>query len=68
MTKCSIGCHPCCDFCIHVWWESWVDQHGHIHVGSPAGCSIHIDKQHKDIAECNGYCNDFHCFNAYTEI
>lgn len=63
MVLCSKGCFPCCDFCLHVIYEEWDDEKGH-HVGGPEKCSLHSDIEHQEIAESDGYCEDFHCHLA----
>jgi hypothetical protein len=54
---------PCCDFCIHAIHDKWI-QDGREITGGPIGCKKHLDKKHQAIAENDGYCKDFHCFNV----
>ena len=66
MIKCSNDCIPCCDFCIHAIQEKmpWDKD---VATGGPIGCKLHVDKEHQDIAESCGCCEDFHCFLAKNE-
>lgn len=64
MILCDYGCHPCCDFCHHAWFDIWLDDNGNAHKAGPAGCSIHIDEEHKNIAMSCGHCEDFHCIRV----
>ena len=60
MILCNEDCIPCCDFCIHKI-------NGNLEVDGtdgPIGCKLHEDKEHQEIAEWCGYCDDFHCFRA----
>ena len=68
MKTCSKECakYPCCDFCRHkIPYMFKLD--GKMVDGGPSGCSLHIDKQHQDIAIGCGYCPDFYCFNVPLE-
>lgn len=40
------------------------NDNGEIIDGGPAGCGLHKDKEHQDIAILCGCCPDFHCFRA----
>lgn len=64
MVLCNNDCIPCCDFCIHAIYDSWVNQNGKTITGGPIGCKLHNDKEHQEIAEWCYYCEDFHCFRA----
>lgn len=71
MTYCSI-CKDdkdlvCCDFCLYSNHESWWDSQGKLHTGSPVSCNLHLDKEHEEIADNNGVCEDFHCFREPHE-
>lgn len=58
MEKCCNECIPCCDFCsfaIHGNFE----KDG---TTGPIGCFKHSDREHQEIAECCGFCDDFRCF------
>lgn len=61
MHLCNPECIPICDFCIHAIHDEW-EVNGEFHRGGPIGCSLHEDDEHQEIAECDGYCDDFHCF------
>lgn len=63
MKLCDKDCIPCCDFCIHASHFKY-DCCGRIINGGPDGCTLHLDKEHQDIAIGCGYCDDFHCFNC----
>ncbi len=63
MVLCNKDCVPCCDFCIYAVHERWTDSTGS-YVGAPEGCTLHPDREHQDIAENFGSCDDFHCFMA----
>ena len=65
MIKCSNGCTPCCDFCIHAYHEYFEDPvegylNGFIR-GGPIGCIIHYDEKHQEIAKHCGHCDDEFC-------
>lgn len=62
MILCDKNCKPCCDFCIHVIYF----HEGPIKL-NPIGCSRHKDKEHQEIAESSGWCDDFHCYNVKPE-
>lgn len=63
MILCTDDCFPCCDFCIHVEHE-YINR-GEIKIKSaPINCNLHNDIEHKEIADADGYCKDFICFNA----
>ena len=49
MKLCDKDCIPCCDFCIHVRHFKY-DCGGRIINGGPDGCTLHLDKEHQDIA------------------
>ena len=60
MILCNEDYIPCCNFCIHKI-------NGNLEVDGtdgPIGCKLHEDKEHQEIAEWCGYCDDFHCFRA----
>ena len=61
MILCSEECDPCCDFCIYAIQDVWVDADGDTVSGGPIGCNLHSDKEHQEIAEYCGCCDDFHC-------
>lgn len=61
MKLCNPECIPICDFCIHAVHEEW-EKNGELYRGGPIGCSLHKDEEHQEIAEYDGYCDDFHCF------
>ena len=61
MTKCSIECIPCCDFCIYANYDTYIKDGKEIKRGGPTGCSKHLDVEHQEIAENCGYCEDFYC-------
>ena len=62
MKKCSEGCIPCCDFCIHVIHDKWQSKDGKPCTGDPESCGLHNDIEHNKIAVNCGYCDDYHCF------
>ena len=60
MTLCNNDCIQCCDFCAH-------SKHGTLDTDGntrPIGCFLHLDKEHQEIAEDCGYCDDFYCFRV----
>ena len=66
MILCSkdlMECRPCCDFCIHVIHDVWMDN-GVEQNGEPIGCNLHTDGDHQQIAENCSWCQDFQCFQA----
>lgn len=63
MTLCNKNCIPCCDFCAHVIYDT-EEIDGKVITFGPMGCKLHADKEHQEIAEDNGYCEDFHCFRV----
>lgn len=63
MKLCNKDCIPCCDFCIHAIHERF-EHNGKMITGGPIGCSLHLDKEHQDIAIGCYYCEDYHCFRA----
>lgn len=65
-TQDSNECIPCCDFCVYVKHDSWLEK-GKLVTGGPIGCNLHPDREHQDIAEGCGYCQDFKCFRADKE-
>ena len=64
MITCGDYCVMCCDFCIHVIHETYINDEDEEILSGPAGCALHTDQRHQDIAEACGYCDDFHCFLA----
>lgn len=66
MRKCGDKCIPCCDYCIHVLYET-------IEFGSekvntePIGCVLHNDEEHQEIAKHISYCDDFYCTRRFLE-
>lgn len=64
MIKCNPECLPCCDFCVHVIQDEETLPDGRKVTYGPIGCSLHKDKEHQEIAEWDGYCEDFHCFRV----
>ena len=62
MITCGDDCVLCCDFCIHVIHEKFINNLGEEVTSCPIGCALHTDEEHQDIAETCGYCDDFHCF------
>lgn len=66
MILCSDDCTPCCDFCIHAFYDLF-ELHGEIHKGGPIACLLHKDQKHQDIADGCGSCDDFHCFLVNKE-
>lgn len=63
MTLCNKDCIPCCDFCVHVIHDT-EEIDGKVVTFGPIDCNLHQDKMHQEIAESDGYCEDFHCFRA----
>jgi hypothetical protein len=65
MKKCSDGCMPCCDFCIHAEHEELFLENG-TYAGrcGPIHCKLHPDEKHDTFCETCSYCNDFYCFRA----
>lgn len=60
---CSEECRDylaCCDYCIYSKYDDG-ERFG------PTGCSLHVDKEHQEIAQWCGKCNDFHCVLANKE-
>ena len=66
MILCNEDCLPCCDFCIHVIYETEEIDGGIVTFG-PIGCKLHLDEEHQDCAAGCAYCEDFHCFMANEE-
>ena len=69
MILCIKHCIPCCDFCIHVIYETWKEKPLNSSktkdiIGGPIGCKLHKDQEHQQIAINCSYCNDFQCFEA----
>ena len=66
MILCNNDCEPCCDFCIYAIHDEF-ELNGHTEIGGPIECKLHRDKEHQEIAEYCGYCDDFHCFLTNNE-
>lgn len=62
MKLCEHDCIPCCMFCKYVI----LDIENSINFG-PKGCSLHLDKEHQEIAVACGYCDNFICKNVKEE-
>lgn len=63
MELCSKDCIPCCDFCLGA-------KHGVLEIdgtSGPIACNWHPDKEHQEIAEDCGFCDDFKCFMTEYE-
>ena len=63
MVLCDKDCIPCCDFCMYAIHEK-IPVDGDMIDGAPIGCSRHPSIKYQRIAENNGDCDDFHCFNV----
>lgn len=63
MIVCKYDCIPCCDFCIYAEHE-YIDHQGLKIKSVPMDCNLHGDIEHREIADADGYCRDFHCILA----
>lgn len=63
MRKCSEECIPCCDYCKHVVHEVIEFENDKV-VGGPIFCKLHLDEEHRRLAERCKSCKDFWCMNA----
>lgn len=66
MRKCGDKCIPCCDYCIHVLYET-IEIGGKKINTEPIGCGLHNDLEHEGIAKMNSYCEDFYCTRRWLE-
>lgn len=59
MTKCSEGCTPTCQHCIHAECEQ-LELDGKMFNGEAIKCKIHSDRK----IDAAYWCDDFYCFRA----
>ena len=66
MKKCSKECTPCCDYCKYVVHEV-IEVGDKKVVGGPIFCKLHLDEEHRRLAERCKSCEDFWCMNVEKE-
>lgn len=66
MKRCSEDCIPCCDYCKYIVHEVIEFENDKVVCG-PIFCKLHLDEEHRRLAERCKSCEDFWCMSAEKE-